>query len=68
LIPPYNCNQRIVVSKHSVVVAANVFRKFYGMSYHYSDKNVHVMFTESGTLENLGKIGGGFDNKGLMVL
>jgi hypothetical protein len=70
---PSGCSQRIIASKHNIVYTANAFRKYYSIAYEdpegpgSNDEFVHITFTDSETLENLGKIGGAGANKGLII-
>ena len=67
------CDQPIIASKHNIVYTANAFRKYYSIAYEdpdgpgSNDEFVHITFTDSETLENLGKIGGAGANKGLII-
>ena len=60
---PSGCNQKIYVSKHSVLITANAFRTYYGIFAHTASSDVEIAFSDSDSLANLGKIGGGGANK-----
>jgi len=64
---PSGCSSRIIASKHNIVYTASQFRKYYSIEYSGYDSNLYLMFSDSDTLENLGKIGGAGANKGLII-
>ena len=54
----------MAVTKHSIQFNANVFRKYYG--FFSADVKIYPLWSDSDTLENLGKIGAGV-NMGIMI-
>ena len=58
------CQNNVYVTKHSISFNANVFRKYYGIF--SADTKIYPLWSDSDTLENLGKIGAGV-NMGIML-